>query len=73
MALTFKERKELADLEYDLALAFIGYEYNKRLNAKQKYALKKVFETLHEILDDNTKELFASGKIADYFKQTYGL
>lgn len=68
--MTFEERKELADLEYDLGIAFIN---DKRLNNKQKYTLKRVFETLHKILDDNSKELFESGKIGDYFKEIYGI
>lgn len=73
MKLTFKERKELADLEYGLQVAFYNYEDRKQLNLTQKGTLKDVFDFLHKILEENANELLASGKMSDYFKEIYGV
>ena len=73
MKLTFKERKELADLEYDLQVAFYNYEDKKQLNLTQKSVLKETFDYLHKVLEENAHELFASGKMGDYFDKIYGV
>ena len=71
--MTFEERKELADLEYDLQVAFYNYENKKQLNLSQKSMLDKTFKMLKKMLDDSWKELLASGRACEYFDKIYGV
>ena len=71
--MTFEERKELADLEYDLRVAFYNYENKKQLNLSQKSMLDKTFKMLKKMLDDSWKELLANGRVCEYFDKIYGI
>lgn len=73
MTMTFEERKELADLEYDLRVAFYNYKDNKRLNNEQKFTLERVFAKLKAILKENGDQLMKQGKMGDYFERIYGI
>lgn len=73
MKLSFEERKELADLEYEIQTSFYNYENNKRLNLTQKATIKHTIEILKKILKENADELFAQGKMSDYLEKTYGI
>ena len=73
MELSYKERKELADLEYEIETSFYNYEDNKRLNLTQKATIKHTIAVLKKILKENADELFAQGKMGDYLEKTYGI
>lgn len=73
MELSYEERKELADLDYEIETSFYNYENNKRLNLTQKATIKHTIVVLKKILKENADKLFAQGKMGDYLEKTYGI
>lgn len=73
MELSYEERKELADLDYEIETSFYNYENNKRLNLTQKATIKHTIGVLKKILKENADKLFAQGKMGDYLEKTYGI